>query len=135
MKDSSLSRQEVEAIVRLWQTRLGLDRWRIHVKWDEPSDDENAAQIRMCRHYDEADLSLSPDWATWKQEHGLRWVHELIAHELCHVLLNDLDEVLRSLETHLHRDVYAVARDRYKHELEGLVERLAWQFVELTGVE
>lgn len=124
-----MTRDELEAILRLWQGRLGLERWQITIDWEKPSDDYEA-HVQIRGDYEEAEISLCATWHEW----NTRNAHGTIVHELLHCLHTDCDKVLRSIDGQLHRDAWDAVDDRYRHELERLIERLAWRLVELAEV-
>lgn len=129
-----MSKRELERIVRLWQTRLGLDAWDIRVDWDKPAREGCDATTWRSTDYDRAILYFdTPTWPTWAEKRGLDFVHRIVVHELLHLLVRDLDELVDSLNGQLHRDVFAVTENRYDHEIEGLVDRLSYRLVALSG--
>jgi hypothetical protein len=70
--------------------------------------------------------------ASWPEKKGLPFVHRIVVHELLHLLVRDLDEVIDSLDGQLHRDAFTVTENRYCHEIEGLIDRLSYRLVELA---
>ena len=129
-----MTRKQFEAILRGWQKRLGLERWDLRIDWDKPTSEDADASTWRSNDYDSAILYLDPDWASWEKSRGRDFVNRIIVHELLHLAIRDVDSVVDSLESHLHRDVFAVTEHRYKHEYEGFVDRMSYRIVELGGV-
>lgn len=124
-----MTRARLERVVRVWQQRLGLERWDIAIEWDEPcGEDANAATWRSSS-YDRAEIRWDKEWRKW----SARKANEYAVHELLHLHLRDVDEVVGSLEGQLHRDSYALVDGRYLHEVEGLIERLTYRLIEIGG--
>lgn len=132
-----MTRAELERIVRTWQRRLGLERWRVELVTDEARwfrtghDDEHASTWRS-NSYDQARLYVNPDeWRDWSPHDA----HEHVVHELVHLLHRDLEHVLDHVEPLLHADAYKVAESALEHALEQTVDRIARRLVELAGDE
>jgi hypothetical protein len=119
----------MERLLKTWQARLGLDSWDITVDFDTCCSEACHATVKRSDTYDRATMLLDVEWESWDGVFAARTV----VHELLHLLTRDIDEVYKSLESHLHRDVYDVVDSRYQHEIEGLVDRLSYRFVELGG--
>lgn len=124
-----MTQRELEAILRLWQGRLGLERWELKVEWDKPAGEDFEAQIFCSADYDSARIRFEPEWSKWTREHA----HKVIVHELLHALHRDIDNVLSGLDGQLHRDAQNVVEWQYRHALEGMIERLALRLVEISG--
>jgi hypothetical protein len=124
-----MTRSAVERAVRVWQRRLGLDGWDVEVEWDEPSEDGSDASTWRSASYDRATMKFAEGWPKWSRE----FTNRVVVHELLHLVSRDLDEVVNDLEGQLHRDAFTLVDRRYLHEIEGLVDRLAYRLVEIGG--
>ena len=124
-----MTRKQIEATVRVWQTRLGLDGWKITVDYAETPDD-SYAEIKPDVAYDSATLILSPGYVGWTPAVA----NVTIVHELLHLLVRDIDATVEDARSQLHPQASAQVEKRYEHEVEGFVDRLAARIVELGGV-
>lgn len=125
-----MTAKQIIGIVSLWQGLLGLETWDILVDLDEPADDDNEAQAERSIFYDKAALKFAKSWRTWTNVYA----HRVIVHELLHLVTRDLDQAHSSLEGQLHPHVWTLANERYIHEIEGVVDRLALRLVEIANV-
>lgn len=130
VEEAALTRKQFERALCVWQRRLGLERWEIVVRWDEPHDGDTVAEMTPEASYDRGFLRLNRSWASWSSDYANR----TIVHELLHLLTRDLDGVVAAIDGAVHRDVYAQIDKRYDHEIEGFVDRLACRLVEIAGV-
>lgn len=126
---AKLTERQAERIIRGWQKRLGLEGWRVEIRWDEPADEDDNAKIWRSCFYDDARLYLSKEWPTWPRER----FEKTVIHELLHLCHRDIDEAWNDLDGQLHRDAYTVASARWKQEIEGMVDRLAFRLLEFGG--
>lgn len=119
---------KVAELLRYWQGALGLDHWA--VKFDpKETTDPNDCKARTWRSasYDRAAVWLASDWASWEPH----LVEAVIVHELLHLQHRDTDQVFEDLDGQLHRDASSMIERRYEHAMEGFIERLSIQIVEL----
>jgi hypothetical protein len=124
-----MTKQKIEATVREWQTRLGLDGWKIAVQYaDMPG--EEWAKIEPFSSYDHASLTVSVGYPNWTPAVA----NVTIVHELLHLLVRDIDAVVEDARSQLHPQASAQVEKRYEHEVEGFVDRLAARIVEIGGV-
>lgn len=137
---ADVTQDELAAIVAFWIPKLGLERWDIQIEWDEKEwrelhgDDSSGpdASMHRSRDYDQASILFNPnDYAKWPPLKA----HRIVVHELLHALTRDVEHVLDLLDGHLHRDVESVLRATHRHAIEGAVDRLAYRFVEIAGVD
>ena len=124
-----MTRKQFEREFRTWQNRLGLDAWHVEINWDEPARKDCDATTWRSDDYDRAVIKLDVEWPSWDDD----FTRRIIVHELLHLLTRDVDEVFDSLETQLQRDLYTATQNRYKHEIEGLVDRLSYRLVEIAA--
>ena len=124
-----MTKQKIEATVREWQTRLGLDGWKITVEYADTPDD-SYSQIAPEDDYDRAALTISPSYLNWTPARA----NQTIVHELLHLHARDIDAVVEDARSQLHPQASAQIEKRYDHEIEGFVDRLAARIVELGGV-
>lgn len=125
-----MTRAVIERLVRRWVPRLGLERWRIEFCWDEPCDPEKerAKVVRSC-FYDRATLYFASDFGSWSLESA----EQTVVHELLHLCLRDVDEVLSDLDGQLQRDAAEMVDRRYRQAMESFVDRLSCRLVDLGG--
>lgn len=126
------ARDELARVLAVWQQRLRLDHWRIEISWTETiADDEANAEIRMEEDYDSAKIVLAGGFAAWSAE----WANKVVVHELLHLVFRDLEEHVKAAKTFsVSPTAFDLFIDRYNHECEGVVDRLAHQLVDLAGV-
>lgn len=124
-----MSQRELEAFVRLWQRRLGLERWELKIEWDKPAGDDFAAQIFCSMSYDSARIRFESEWSKWTRDEA----QKIVVHELLHALHRDVDTAVESIDGQIHRDAQTVFDRQYKHALEGMIERLALRIVEVAA--
>lgn len=131
-----MTKGQIERAVKVWQQRLGLDGWDVGVSWvKDPvtgigcSDDADMTTWRAST-YDRAVIYPSVEkFGSWPDD----MTNRLVVHELLHLSTRDVDQVVASIEGQVHPDVYRMIDKRYDHEIEGLVDRLAYRLVELAG--
>jgi hypothetical protein len=119
-----VSKAQIERVVRLWQERLGLERWKLELRVSaEPMDG-----------FGEFDVSSQYEVATITVASGLspEQVEQTVVHELLHLMCRDLDAVVEDARGQLHPQASVQVEKRYEHEIEGFVERLALRLVELA---
>lgn len=122
-----MTRKQAEAIIRDWQDRLGLERWNIEIKWDEPAGEGNNAKTWRAGWYDDARMYFDPEWPTWSHEK----FEQTTIHELLHLLHRGVDEAWNDVDGQLHRDAWSLADKRYLQEMEGFIDRLAKRLQEI----
>lgn len=113
----------------MWQTRLGLSAWDVEVDWDKSATEGSDASTWRSDDYDRATVAFADGWESWSRE----FLNRIVAHELLHLLVRDVDLVVDALDGLLHRDVFSQVENRYAHESEGLVDRLSYRLVEIGG--
>lgn len=119
---------DIVGLVRAWAPRLGLSHWEIDVTWDETLTDD-VANVVVESSYDGARITLRADLV----EHpDAEYVEATVVHELLHVVMRDLDATLPPVLDLLPRGAASLARARYEHESEGIVDRLATVLVRLA---
>jgi hypothetical protein len=125
-----MTRERLEQIVREWERRLNITHWRITLEWDKPAPDGVYAQItRGGDMYETAGLQFATDFNTW----SVKVANEIVAHELLHVVLFDLQAAGDAAEEVLNGEAFKLFDARFMHELEGVVDRLALLLVEFAG--
>lgn len=132
-----MTRAAIERAVRRWQRILGLDAWEIHLDTEtRPSTDSAVMEVDRTRDYLVARIRLCDGWEKWTHERvGLnpgdddvapaRSLDRMVAHELLHLQLHDLDVALGSMRRQVHPDAWALIEERFEHELERVVENVA----------
>jgi hypothetical protein len=126
-----MTREQLEAIVREWQRRLNIPHWRVVIDWDTELDPEEV-YARIAREgdfYEGAKLAFASNFETW----SITTANEIVAHELMHAVMFDLQAAGESAEDVMTASAYKVFSNRYLHELEGVVDRLALMLVKFAG--
>lgn len=123
-----MTKGQLDWLVRVWQVRLGLERWEVGIDWSKPCADENVAEAERSQFYDSAKVRVEPGWAKWSPEYA----EATIVHELLHMLHRDVDQAVYDIDGQLQRDAWIMAERRYRHAMEGFVDRMAQRLVELA---
>ena len=126
-----MTREYLEQIVNVWQKRLNLLQWRITLEWsDEPLPDAFASVRRVGEYYDEAANLVSSNHDEWDAQLAT----EIIVHELMHIMMFDLQAGVLSAGTIMPAAAFKLFSEWHRHELEGVVDRVALMFVQLAGI-
>lgn len=124
-----MTKGQLERIVRTWQGRLGLERWDLEVDFKEPSKEDSDASTWRSNDYDRATLRFADGWPKW----SVQFANRIAVHELLHLVTRELDRVVEDVTDQMHREAATQIDRRYLHEIEGLVDRLAYRLVEMGG--
>ena len=116
-------------MVRKWKKNLRLDHWLIEISPDPPYNDDALASVEPAESYDRATLRFSPGWEAWPDAFAER----VIVHELLHIVFRDLVEAEQTIYDALSHDARVLYSRRLEHELEGVIDRLAERFVEVSS--
>lgn len=100
----------------------------ILVNFDEPARDGANATVWRSDSYDKAVLYLHPEWRTW----GDNQSNQILVHELLHLVMRDLEEAYYGVESLVSDTTWEALHHRFNHEMEGAVDRLATQLVNLA---
>ena len=119
-----ITRKQLERIVWEWQKRLGLGTWDVKLDFSEPCPDNADAVVTRSNQYERATVRFDKDWPKWTKP----FANLIVAHEMVHLLTRDIDEVWKEAEK---QDVLDRIFDR---EMEKLVDKLAYRFVEIGGL-
>lgn len=123
-----MTRRQLEARIRQWQSRLGLAPWEIVVEHaDEPTD--AWATTKSSPQYRRSTLTFDPAL----REAGAPKADLIIVHELLHVLMRDVDESFEAVAGQLHPQAVDLAAKRYYHAVEGFVDALAGAIIALPA--
>lgn len=125
-----LTRADVVEVFALWQQRMRLTHWKLSFVFDEAPITGSWADVTCEDAYDEAKVRIAAGFEGWGRDE----LNVIAAHELVHVLMRDLDVAVQSAEKQI-RPAALVEwwLDRYTHEAEGVVERVAQLLVDLAG--
>lgn len=119
--------------VAYWCGQLQLDPWTVSVSIvDDPHGQglgESNAAVGTAAHYLYAEVEFATEWARADLSQHERDV--TIVHELLHCLFRDIDKAVESVSHLAGMSVFSVFNDRYNHELEQLIDRLARVIVTL----
>ena len=141
-----MSPAKLEALVPVWQERLGLAHWTIIVEVDgrHIAEDGDDVAMRIFRHqrYDDAVLEVAP----WMVGDGQppdvieaamlddRLVEQKLVHELLHLCSRDLANIIEDdLDGFLQRDAHELVRLGAVRAEEAMVDRLAKTLVAWAG--
>lgn len=120
-----MTKSALERLVRLWQGRLGLERWKIDVKVSsEPIG--GFADVQASSQYEFATVTFAAGIAD-------EVVEQTVVHELLHLLLRDTDALVEDARSQLHPQASVQVEKRYEYVQEGFVDRLAARIVEIGG--
>jgi hypothetical protein len=125
-----VTKAQLERTVRVWQRRLGLDAWKIDVDFSDPASEGCVASTLRSNDYDTATITWDAGWASWEP----LYANQTVVHELLHLLTRDVDLVVDDARDQLHPDASALVEKRYRHETEGLVDRLSVRLVDVGGL-
>lgn len=116
-----MTEAKFEALLKKWQKRLGLERWRVTVDFSTPLTDDNM-QISRSKIYDDATITVNDTWKTW----GIEKVEQLIVHELLHLVHRDIDYVIYELvDGQTSPASYELIRKAYEFADEKAIDRMA----------
>jgi hypothetical protein len=130
-----VTEREIEQLLRRWQRRMGLDRWRITLDLARPAarfgdgdDDYQWAELDRSNNYETATIRLHPNWRSWSEAEA----QEHLVHELVHVWMRDLEEAIKVFEGRVLYDVFAVGREAFAQRLEATVELIMRQLIAIA---
>lgn len=125
-----MTEARLRKIFNVWANRLRIERYDLELRLNEVPDNPYAdASVWVNDDYEHAIVKFAPDWNDWTVEHA----NYIAAHELMHVVTNDLDATVRSITGYLSKDADDVFRDRYMHDLEATVDFMARRLLEIAG--
>lgn len=102
---------------------LGLSHFRItEISIVDMADEDAKATIEVSIHYDECVFRFDRAFIDTCGEHDL---NQAIIHELLHACWRDLDMAMESAEHWMPPLSYEDFRDRERHEVEGLIDRIS----------
>ena len=117
-----MTKREVIKLVEAYQARLMLTHWKVEVEFDVELESKTAdAMVVWDWSYDNAVVQLKEGWRDWSDDEAAK----VIAHELLHLVLRDLEVSVADSCDYLPDDEKRHVRDRFQHEIEGVVDRLA----------
>lgn len=116
-------------VVRKWKKNLQLDHWLIEIVDEEPDNPDALASVMPAESYDRASLRFSSTWVDWPAP----FLERVVVHELLHIVFRDLVEAEQSIYDALSHDARVLYSRRLDHELEGVIDRLAERFVEVSS--
>lgn len=123
-----MTKKQLERIVRDWQSRLGLERWDISIRWDRSLENSDAyAEIKVHETYDQASIYFEATLLNQSE----RIVTATVIHELLHALHRDIDQAWKSATGALHPDANVQADARYYSVYEAFIDRVALRIYEL----
>jgi hypothetical protein len=121
-----VNRADMQEIVDAWQERLQLAHYVLKIDWEKTLEDDFA---EIDRHFGYATIRFNAGFGRWSRDVANRTV----VHELMHLVTADLDAFEEGLEKPLGSLAYSLLHERYNHEIEAVVDRLATLFVDLAG--
>ena len=112
-----------------WKKNLRLDHWLIEVVDEEPDNPDALASVMPAESYDRATLRFASSWPDWPPSFAER----VVVHDLLHIVFRDLVEAEQTIYDALSHDARVLYSRRLDHELEGVIDRLAERFVEVSS--
>jgi hypothetical protein len=132
---SALDRAYADLVLEAWLIRLGMLEWRVSVDWHAhgwADSDLHYAQVMVPATLLTTTIRLNADRSGgWDDDLDL---NETIVHELLHLAMRDVEQLVDSLLEHLLPMARELGSDRWRHAEELVVERLARVLVALGGV-
>lgn len=136
-----MTKERIEEIVRVWQSRLQLGHWDIKIRWEMPVELTIDAEIKISDDYEQASIRIQQltdpssdpptySFVTWDDYAANR----TIVHELLHIFEKQTRRSIESAEPVLPKTAYELMWAWYCHGSENWVDRLAIILVELGGV-
>lgn len=116
-------------MVTKWKKNLRLDHWLIEIVDEEPDNQDALASVMPAESYDRATIRFASSWPEWPPAFAER----VVVHELLHIVFRDLVEAEQSIYDALSHDARVLYSRRLDHELEGVIDRLAERFVEVSS--
>lgn len=113
---TTVDRREIELLAG----RLGLGEWQLTLS-DEPPADDVLAEVVVPEHTRQATIHVSDTAAALPAAERRR----VLAHELAHLLLWDLDGLARDTVERANPDAYPLFDVAFTQQLELAVERIA----------
>lgn len=124
-----MTEKQRNSLIVQWKKRLGLDHWLIEISEETPENPDALASVSPAESYDRATIRFAPEWPEWPQQFAER----VIVHELLHIVFRDLVEAEQSIYDALSHDARVLYSRRLEHELEGVIDRLAERYVEVSS--
>ena len=88
-------RKKIRNLVKYWQEKFLLNRWRIRVRFNDDEAWDRSAEVAMTPGLEEADIRVS------ELEKNLS---ELVVHEMCHLAMEPLETVSSQWLTRLSQE-------------------------------
>lgn len=141
-----MTERQLRRLVHQWASRLGVDRWDLHVLIEQPDDEDLAVSANAFRSltYDQATIRFAP-WLLTRAGPPDEWpgppwddfrIEALVVHELLHLAFRDLRQVATELAGIA---LEGRAEEMFDHALkraeEQTVERLAWALTRARHAE
>jgi hypothetical protein len=130
-----VTEETITAMVELWQQRLGLSLWSVHVEFieqesshatNERSTQYDRATLQFGRHLLTDDGQLPGDGTmTITAVDRERFIESTVVHELLHCVFRDISDVPDLIESQLHRDVDSVYGRVFDRVTEQTIDKLA----------
>lgn len=136
--ETKQTQSSIENIARYWIDNLGLQTWDIRLVWGEELDDwysggfDSHASCWRSRDYEQGRLYVNPkEYECWTD----REAHLHICHELLHMVTKEVEYVIDHIEGKLSKEADGLVTKAHQHHVEGVVDKLAYRFVELAGIK
>ena len=122
--------EQIEEAIKVWQKRLRLQDWTFKVNWDLVPDDEDAlASVCQVAGRKTANLRFS----TACLEGSADEVSQTIAHELIHMIVEPLRDVVDLALTGASSERYSLISQSMLNATELATDQLATAFAALCG--
>ena len=122
------NRDWLEPYVLQVRDLMGLGHWNIRVL-DDPPMDECDASTSISTNYLQARMMFGPPDVSAGQDAGEEF-RALVAHELLHLHLHDLEQTTRMLEEHINPPTWHLVEQVQHRALERTVDAMARAWAE-----
>lgn len=130
-----LVREQLEDKLTIWQQRLALLHWDVRIDFDYPTPgDEMAALARInaqANPHHNATIILHRNWSRWPADAwgdegaDKRHADYVLAHELMHCVLRDLDRLALDAMVSMGREAGKLWEGIWEDAMERAVDHLA----------
>ncbi len=126
---------ELEVLLKVWKSRLGLDTWRIKLIFGGVQDETSYMEVEHSIYYERAVINVSP-WFVGQgeiPEDALMrdaitddFVEASLVHELLHLHTRNIKSILKhDVKDLVNRDLYEQLMNAMERHEEQTVDRLA----------
>lgn len=137
-----MTKKQAEKVVARWVKLLKVEHWEIDVVWPEDYSkwpettqdfprwgDDAWAAVYRTKDYEVARVYINPA----QLDKPNRLIEIAIIHEILHIVSKGLEHIVDLYDGMMHRDVDSILTATFKHEVEGVIDKLAFRFYEIAG--